>query len=348
MNDFTPGNFSVSLMQWGREFPTAPGVVEVARRAETRGYHSIGLSWMTTLPDSFWEGEGLVRGWQPTTGDRPGHYLDSLALLPMIAQATSELQFGLNAFIAPALHPFYVAKYLATLDVASGGRLATMFGFGVTEDDGTSRMFEWLGSTVPAGRRGDAAEEALEVITKLWTESAPLDHAGEFFFGKQMLVEPKPVQKPYPEIWWAGERKRSLKLAARFARYLELHGDGLSRGGGHPLTRIREFYVPELQAANDKWGGSAQIAVEIGVRVTEKPLTTAERAELYWFDDRPDSPFHEVLPVGSPEQCAEAILALRDAGVAHFSLDISQHGYESLTFAIEQLDAWASDVVPLL
>ena len=123
----------------------------------------------------------------------------------------------------------------------------------------------------------------------LWTESEPLDHQGEFFFGKQMLVEPKPVQKPYPEFWWAGERKRSLKLAARYGRYLELHGESIAWGGQHPLERIREFYAPALGGANEQWGGSAKLSIQIGARVTERPLTPAGERTLYWFDDRPDS-----------------------------------------------------------
>jgi alkanesulfonate monooxygenase SsuD/methylene tetrahydromethanopterin reductase-like flavin-dependent oxidoreductase (luciferase family) len=221
-------------------------------------------------------------------------------------------------------------------------------GFGAVEEDGTSRNLEWLGSAIPAKRRGDAAEEALEVITRLWTESEPLDHDGEFFFGKQMLVEPKLVQKPYPELWWAGERKRSIKLAAQYGKYLEIHGETVVLWGYRPLERIRSFYVPKLVEANEASGGSAKLSILLGARVMEKPLTSAERSELYWFEDRPDTGFHEVLPVGSPEQCAEVILALRDAGIEHFILDFSHEGYEPLSFATEQVDAWVTDVMPLL
>ena len=55
-----------------------------------------------------------------------------------------------------------------------------------------------------------------------------------------------------------------------------------------------------------------------------------------------------MLPVGSPEQCAEVIVALREAGIDHFVLDFSHEGYESLSFATEQVEAWATDVMPLL
>ena len=348
MSEITIGDFSMPLMTWGRKFPTVSEIVDFSQRVEKLGYYSVGLAWLPALTDDYGQGDGIIGGWPLIMDDHPGHCLESLAVLPMIAQATSALRLGLNALMLPALHPFYVAKYLATLDVASGGRVTTVFGFGIPEADGTSRLLEWLGSNVPTNRRGRAAEEALEVITRLWTESEPLDHEGEFFRGKQMLVEPKPVQNPYPEIVWAGERKGAIKLAARYGKYLELQGEAVVLWGYRPLERIREFYAPSLADANERWGGSAKLSILIGARVTEKPLTPAELAKLYWFEDRPDSAFPEVLPAGSPEQCAEVILALREVGIDHFLVDFSHEGYESLSFAIEQAEAWTTDVMPLL
>jgi alkanesulfonate monooxygenase SsuD/methylene tetrahydromethanopterin reductase-like flavin-dependent oxidoreductase (luciferase family) len=349
VSDIKISDFSIQMQAWGRYGPTPREMVELSQRAEKSGYHGVGMSWSTSLPSSYGEGEGIFTSWPLIMEKHPGYYVDALAVLPMIAQATSTIRFGLNAFIVPAFHPFYVAKYLATLDVASGGRLTTAFGFGVSEADGTSRMFEWLGSTIPAKRRGDAAEEALEVITRLWTESELLDHRGEFFFGKQMLVEPKPVQNPYPEVWWAGERKRSLRMAARFATYLELSGQTIAMSGHRPSDRIREFYAPGLDEANEEYGGLAKLAIRLDPRVTEKPVTAKERAALYWYEDRPElAGLHEVLPAGSPEQCAEVVSALREAGVEHFVLDFSHLGYESLPVVTAQLEAWASEVVPLL
>ena len=42
------------------------------------------------------------------------------------------------------------------------------------------------------------------------------------------------------------------------------------------------------------------------------------------------------------------IVALREAGIDHFVLDFSHEGYDSLSFATEQVEAWATDVMPLL
>lgn len=39
---------------------------------------------------------------------------------------------------------------------------------------------------------------------------------------------------------------------------------------------------------------------------------------------------------------------VREAGIDHFVLDVLHHGYDSLGYGAEQLESWATDVVPLL
>src|SRR4051794_25064232 len=109
MGDFEMGDFSILIQAWGREGPTPTEMVELSQRAERCGYHSVGLSWLTTLPASYGEGEGLLTGWPLIMEKHPGYCLDTLVVLPMIAQATSKIRVGFNAFVVPALHPFHVA-----------------------------------------------------------------------------------------------------------------------------------------------------------------------------------------------------------------------------------------------
>jgi alkanesulfonate monooxygenase SsuD/methylene tetrahydromethanopterin reductase-like flavin-dependent oxidoreductase (luciferase family) len=308
----------------------------------------VGFSWLATVPDTADpEGEGLSRAWSAIMEPHPGHILEPLVLLPMIAHATRTLRLGFNALVTPVIHPFHIARYLATLDIASNGRVTTTFAFGIPETDGTSRTLDWLGNPIPSNRRGDASVEALEIITRLWSEHLPFDFEGEFFHGKQMLVAPKPVQNPYPEIWIGGTGPRANMLAGRYGACLEVYGEALALLGS-PLELIRERFVPDLERANEKWGGCANLGVVLCAQVTDKPLTSAQRAALYMYEDRPDSGYAEISAFGSPEQCAQVIIALRDAGVDRFTLDLYRHGYDSLSFAAEQADAWATEVVPLL
>ena len=54
------------------------------------------------------------------------------------------------------------------------------------------------------------------------------------------------------------------------------------------------------------------------------------------------------MAAGSPEQCAEAVRAYREAGMEHFVLDFHRHGLDPVDIIHEQMERWANDVVPLL
>ena len=47
------------------------------------------------------------------------------------------------------------------------------------------------------------ADEALEIITRLWTEDE-VTYQGRFNRLENVRFDPKPIQKPYPPIWWGG------------------------------------------------------------------------------------------------------------------------------------------------
>ncbi|MGH7962850.1 MAG: LLM class flavin-dependent oxidoreductase, partial [Candidatus Binatia bacterium] len=58
--------------------------------------------------------------------------------------------------------------------------------------------------------------EALAVITKLWTEKN-VTFEGRFTKFSGVTIEPAPVQKPHPPIWVAGRKEPAMKRAARYA-----------------------------------------------------------------------------------------------------------------------------------
>jgi alkanesulfonate monooxygenase SsuD/methylene tetrahydromethanopterin reductase-like flavin-dependent oxidoreductase (luciferase family) len=180
------------------------------------------------------------------------------------------------------------------------------------------------------------SDEVLEWTTKLWTSSAPVSFDGSYV-GKDLVVDPKPLQKPYPELWWAGEAAPSIRRAAKYARYLEL--------AWIPSGRIRSHYGPALQEANRGEGGHSEIAIFLPVTITDKALTRGEVSSMYydWGDE-----MLSVIAVGNPAQCASVIRDYRNAGVTHFALDLHRHGLDSVSSIHDQLDRFATEVVPLL
>jgi len=322
--------FSLLVMTWGFQRAQASEFLDVTQHAERLGLYSVGLPHVTVLPHP--------------DEDPPAHlvlpvevqdyYLDPLVLLPMMAHATRSIRIGLNVLIAPGLHPFVTAKYCASLDVASGGRFIAGFGLGYRPPNGACKSLDNIG--IDGGRRGKLSDEVLECTMRLWSSTEPVSFEGAYV-GKDLVVDPKPVQKPYPELWWAGEAEPSIVRAAKYARYLEL--------AWITPARIREHYIPAVRAANQRYGGSAEIAIFLPMTITDSALNRNEISGMYynWGGD-----MLKVIAVGNAEQCASVVRDYRTAGVRHFVLDLHRHGMDSVSSIHDQLDRFAQQVLPLL
>jgi len=136
------------------------------------------------------------------------------SLIALAAAATVTQKIKLMSTIV--LVPLYgsaamLAKMTAVLDVVSGGR----YHFGIGVGGEFPREFEAAG--VPVNERGPRTNEALEVITRLWTEKK-VTFSGRFSNFKEVTIDPPPVQKPHPPIWVAGRQESAMKRAARFAQ----------------------------------------------------------------------------------------------------------------------------------
>ena len=330
--------FSIMTFPWGVPPPKVSELVELAQQAEKLGFHSISLPQHLVLPT-----EWIYK-------DFPNREaLDLLVVLPAIAVATKTIRLGPNSLILPLLPPYFWAKYLATLDVMTEGRVIAGMALGWAEED-----FEVAGADL--GQRGRISDEQLEIITRLWREDR-VSHHGRFYSLNNAELEPKPVQKPHLPIWLGGGLP-SIPRAARYARYLVASWPS--------VQDIRDKYMPKLQKERERWGTNTELCLLNYVIVMEDEhalktqvlpqLTKAAGIEfaLSWaghkeisLRERTISP-EEVAFIGTPEQCARRIKEYQQAGVSHFILDFQYHGLTSLQFSIEQMDAFVEKVVPLL
>jgi alkanesulfonate monooxygenase SsuD/methylene tetrahydromethanopterin reductase-like flavin-dependent oxidoreductase (luciferase family) len=57
-------------------------------------------------------------------------------------------------------------------------------------------------------------EEGMEVVRRLWSEDAPISHHGKHYAFDDVLITPRPVQRPIP-AYVASFSKPSIELAAR-------------------------------------------------------------------------------------------------------------------------------------
>ena len=69
---------------------------------------------------------------------------------------------------------------------------------------------------MPVNQRGARTNEALEVITKLWTEKN-VTFDGKFTKLNGVSIEPVPMQKPRPPIWVAGRKEPAMRRTAKYA-----------------------------------------------------------------------------------------------------------------------------------
>ena len=134
--------------------------------------------------------------------------LEPMTLLSIVAGATRRLKFGTNAIVLPFRDPITFARQCATLDYMSEGRFLPAVAIGRAEAP------EWAATGRSPKRRGAQADEALEVVTRLWkSERANFD--GEFFSLKDATINPRPKQDPLP-LWLGGASKAAIRRTSRF------------------------------------------------------------------------------------------------------------------------------------
>jgi alkanesulfonate monooxygenase SsuD/methylene tetrahydromethanopterin reductase-like flavin-dependent oxidoreductase (luciferase family) len=122
-------------------------------------------------------------------------------------------------------HPAITAQSLMTLDRLSGGRLVAGLGSGWTETE-----FKMSGIPFPPiTERLRMLDEAIACILSLWAnERTTFD--GEFYHFKDAILWPKPIQQPHPPIIVGGGGKGLLRLAAKYADYVNIIPDAGKRG----------------------------------------------------------------------------------------------------------------------
>jgi probable F420-dependent oxidoreductase len=180
----------VPSVEFGATIPSSKGIAEYAQQAESMGF------------DYLCSGEHMMFH---------GPVGNSLIALSIAAGATKKIKLMSTVVLLPLYRPMVVAKLAAVLDVASDGRYHMGIGIGGE----FPKEFEACG--VPVNQRGSRSNEALEVITKLWTEKN-VTFEGRYSKFSGVTIQPAPLQKPHPPIWVAGRKEPAMRRAALYAQ----------------------------------------------------------------------------------------------------------------------------------
>ena len=163
-----------------------------------------GLDFMMPL--------GRWRGYGGST-DHNGSAFETLTWAAGLLASTEQIKIFGTVHVT-LFHPVLAAKQMATVDHIGRGRFGLNIVCGWYQDEFQMFGVE-LGDT--SERRYDVGEEWLQIVSRIWREDVPFDHAGEFFTLKGVKGDPKPFQKPRPTIVCAGHSPKGRSFAMRNA-----------------------------------------------------------------------------------------------------------------------------------
>jgi len=261
---------------------------DVSVRAEKAGF------------DSLWVVEQIIGTSQS---------LEPLALLSYLAAVTKTARLGVSVLVLPFRNPPQLAKITATLDVLSAGRLTVGVGMGGGDENAPAFGIE-------PGRRVRRFIEALGVVDALWKqESAEFD--GEFYTLSGTPMEPKPVQKPRPPVWFGARAVPAIRRAARY-------GDGFMGAGGSSAEDFTTCVGILRNALEEEGRDPAAFPVSKRVMIAiDDDTERAGRRLADWFGHQYRNPemAASVAIYGPADHCYEKIDEIVDAGAEHLLLN---------------------------
>ena len=191
--------------------------------------------------------------------------------LAAASQRTRRIRLNPCIYVLPLHHPLRLIEEISMLDHLSNGRLDVGVGRG-----GVLEAYFW-GSDWDVDRNYAKYAETLDIVRKGLSNDL-LTYAGEFYQFDELPMRLRPVQKPYPPMWYM----RNVEIAAREGMNSIIVGtlDGfeanvrryreqwdLHQGAGTPTAQgtqpkiglvnhivIAETAEEALNAASQAWG----------------------------------------------------------------------------------------------
>ncbi len=185
------------VVSYNTEYGIRPD--DAAREAAARGFESIWFPEHTNIPVSR-ETPFALGGDLP---EQYKHFMDLFVSLTAAAMAAPEIRVGAGICLLAQHDPIIAAKAVATLDYVSRGRV--MFGIG-----GGWNREELENHGVRFEDRWKVLRERIAAMKVMWTEEEASFH-GEFVNFDPIWSYPKPVQKPYPPVYFGAVSKAGIR-----------------------------------------------------------------------------------------------------------------------------------------
>ena len=255
--------------------------------------------------------------------------LEPVTLLTWAAACTERLRLAPAVLLTALRSPVHLAKALSSLDHLSGGRLTVGVGLG-----GNPKIYPAFG--LLAARRAARFAEGLRLMKRLWTEER-VTFDGEFFKLQNASMQPKPLQKPHPPLWFGGHHPNALKRAVEL-------GDGFIGAGSLSTAGFLEEVALLRRLLKD--AGRDPASLPLGKRVyiaVDEDRARGGRRLAEWFGAFYGKPelAAEVCVWGGPEECVDRLGEIVAAGVGFLMLN-------PVFDELEHLGLFASRIAPKL
>ncbi|MEZ5853221.1 MAG: LLM class F420-dependent oxidoreductase [Hyphomicrobiaceae bacterium] len=302
-------------------FSSADAYVAVATAAEKAGFDFLSVSDHLVIPANRESHYPYVAGGAFQAANH-GHCFDQLSTLAFLAAATSRLRLLASVLVVPHRPAMLTAKMLATIDVLSKGRLIIGAGAGWMKEE-----FALLAANFP--ERGKLTDEYLAAFIELWTKDEPAFHGKHVDF-KDVIFEPKPMQRPHPPLWIGGESPGAIRRAIRF---------GTTWYPGNN-SQTRPLDTPERLAA-----GIASVKEQCAAAGRDPEtlgFTLLVQDHFEWADRKIGDGSARRMFTGTSDDMLADAAALSAVGVSHAALRL---GGNSIAETVGRIERFGAEVI---
>jgi FMNH2-dependent dimethyl sulfone monooxygenase len=286
---------------------------------------------------------------------------ESVSFTHALLAATKKLRV-IAAILPGPWHPALLAKQIATIDHLTGGRVAVNIVSGWFKTEFNAIGEHWL----EHDERYRRSEEFINAIKGIWTQDN-FSFSGDFYRFHNYTLKPKPLQQPHPEIFQGGSSKAAREMASRVSNWYFTNGNTLE-GLKAQIDDIRskaalnghtvKIGVNAFVIARDTEAEAKAVLDEIidkanpeAVNAFGHEVRQAGKASPEGEGNWAKSTFEDLVQyndgfktnlIGSPQQIAERIVALKSVGVdlvltgfLHFQEEVEYFGKRVLPLVRE-------------
>jgi alkanesulfonate monooxygenase SsuD/methylene tetrahydromethanopterin reductase-like flavin-dependent oxidoreductase (luciferase family) len=282
-------------------------------------------------------------------------------MLSAMFQRTKRLRAGALTFCLPWYNAFRFYEEACMLDQMSGGRLELGVGRGVSPIE--SRIFGL--QSIDESR--EKYRETLDVFFAA-CRSDTLNYQGKHYRYENVELHVKPVQKPYPPLWFPSSNRDSIDFTARhgyhtallgkvadarplFGRYRELWEQHRNEPGRHNahvgsphLAKTQHIVISERTDEAKRLGEEAHRIWNSHIHHLTRKLGRPDvhNTEAY----SPDSA-HPLI-TGTPGEVTEKLAEFSRATGINYLLCVFSFGDLAPQAAARSLELFAAEVMPKL